>query len=484
VRRAVLAGLSSLVLLGPTALAFFTGGYFSAAQDAAGIGAWLTVVLAALAGARLPHSRSAIVTLAGLALLAAWTLVSIAWAPIAGGAYDAGQLAVLYVGALVAAAMLMRGRLVAWAEPVLAAGALVVIGYGLGNRLLPGVLHYARSANAEGRLEQPLTYWNAMGVLAAIGLVLAVRIGGDGSRPRWLRAVAVAITAPLGLGLYITFSRGALFACLAGMVALIALAPRREQLWALARSVVAGGVSAAAAAPLTGVTGLSGHLATRETQGLVELLVLAAITVIAGAAQYLMSARERVGQLRMPRHSALIATALIVAGLVLAIVVGSHEKEGAQGLSAGATRLTMLQSNRYDYWSVALRAFALQPVHGVGAGGWSVYWLRWRSVNEFAQDAHSLELQTLSELGVVGLAFLLAFVVGLGFASRQAVTRVGPRAAGAAAGLVVYVAHSPLDWDWQMPALTLVALVLGGVVLAYADELPAAAVPGGKPGEG
>ncbi len=43
-------------------------------------------------------------------------------------------------------------------------------------------------------------------------------------------------------------------------------------------------------------------------------------------------------------------------------------------------------------------------------------------------------------------------------------------AAGPIAALVAYLAHAPLDWDWQMPAVTLVAIVLAGELLA----LPAA----------
>ena len=87
--------------------------------------------------------------LGGLALLAAWTLLSILWAPIAGDAYHAGQIAVLYLGALLAAALLLRGpALLRLVEPALAAGALIVIGYGLSERLLPGraALRRARSA--------------------------------------------------------------------------------------------------------------------------------------------------------------------------------------------------------------------------------------------------------------------------------------------------------------------------------------------------
>ena len=66
----------------------------------------------------------------------------------------------------------------------------VVVGYGLSGRLLPGLVHLAASQTALGRLEQPLTYWNAMGALAAIGLVLARAWRGDRARRAALRAAA------------------------------------------------------------------------------------------------------------------------------------------------------------------------------------------------------------------------------------------------------------------------------------------------------
>ena len=95
---------------------------------------------------------------------------------------------------------------------------LVVIGYGLSERLAPWLLHFQRSISAQGRLEQPLTYWNAMGELAAIGFVLAARVAGDERRGRVggipIRAIAGAAAAPLGAGVYLSVSRGALFACM------------------------------------------------------------------------------------------------------------------------------------------------------------------------------------------------------------------------------------------------------------------------------
>jgi O-antigen ligase len=179
----------------------------------------------------------------------------------------------------------------------------------------------------------------------------------------------------------------------------------------------------------------------------------------------MLARRERVGELRLPRRAPLIALVVICAGLALAIVVGAKESS-RQPLSAGATRYTTLQSNRYDYWSVALRAFGDEPVRGVGAGGWAVYWLRDRHVTEFAQDAHSLPLQTLAELGLVGFALLVAFLGGVAWAARDALARAPALAGGATAGFVVWLAHAPLDWDWEMPAVTLVAIALAGLLLA------------------
>jgi O-antigen ligase len=194
--------------------------------------------------------------------------------------------------------------------------------------------------------------------------------------------------------------------------------------------------------------------------------------LVAGAAQKRLAGHSVARELRLPRPAPLIATLLICAGLGGAIALGAKETSGQPALSGGATRLVSLRSNRYDYWDVALRAFATSPLRGVGAGGWSVYWLRWRSVSEFAQNAHSLELETLAELGIVGLALLLAFFAGVAVAARQALS-AGRAAAGPVAALVVYVAHSPLDWDWQMPAVTLVAVLLAGQLLALPVPAPA-----------
>jgi hypothetical protein len=308
--------------------------------------------------------------------------------------------------------------------------------------------------------------------VAAIGLVLAIRLAGDASRPRIVRTLAAAASPPLGMGLYLTFSRGALFACAAGLVTLVVAAPVRAQLRALARSIGAGLLAVLVAAPLSGVTSLAGAQATRERQGAIALVALVVIMVGAGFAQWRLQLREPAGELRLAPRAGVIALVVICAGFALAVVAGA--KEGSsQPLAPGATRYVSLESNRYAYWRVALRAFGDEPLRGVGAGGWAVYWLRLRPFNAGAQDAHSLPLQTAAEQGLVGLALLAAFLAGVGLAARAAHRFSPALAAGPIAGFVVWVAHSPLDWDWEMPAVTLIALVLAGSLLALAELAPA-----------
>jgi uncharacterized integral membrane protein len=466
-----LAGARLVLLAGATVLAFFSGGYFDEARAWAGLIAWALVVVAVLLEPRaFPRSRSAWLALGGLLLWAGWSLLSMVWAPLAGNAYHSAQLVFLYAGGLLAATMLLRApaaRTVV--EPALAVGATIVIGYGISERLLPGLLHFSQTPAAFGRLEQPLTYWNAMGELAALGLVLWARLIGDASRPLALRLLAAAASAPMGMGLYLSFSRGAIFAWAAGLVALLVATARREQLRGLLVGIGAAVLAAAASAPFKGLTALTGTLATRERQGAAVLVLLAGIMLAAVIVAWQLIRTERPGALRLPRHAPRLALALICAGLAVAIVAGAKEGHN-RPLSGGAGRLVSFTSTRYAYWGVALRAFGQEPLHGVGAGNWSVWWLKYRTVNEFATDAHSLPLQTMAELGLVGLALLLSVVGGLALSARAAHRRDWARAAGPIAGLVAYAAHAPLDWDWQMPAVTLIAIALAGAVLAQAEQ--------------
>ena len=99
--------------------------------------------------------------------------------------------------------------------------------------------------------------------------------------------------------------------------------------------------------------------------------------------------------------------------------------------------------------------------HGRGAGSYAAWWAAHGSLATSIQDAHSLYLETLGELGIVGLALLLlpfgaaAFVVATRLRHLQgdgADRRRRPL--GARRG---YLLAAGIDWMWELTAVSIVA---------------------------
>ena len=484
-RAACLLSARAVLIAGPVVLAFFAGGFFDRPRDVALLvaSAVLAVLVAAApAGELVPRHAAARVALVAAAAYAAWIGLSVTWAPIRDFAGDDAERALLYAVTLAAATIAFRARAAARTlEPLAAAGTVIVIGYGLSGRLLPGLITQHPQVSAAGRLDQPLTYWNAVGALATIGVVLCARVAGDRERPAALRAAAAAAAVPLGMGCYLSFSRGALAALAAGLLALVVLvAPRGRagQLRAGALVVGAGAAGALAAGLATAVRTGSGALATRDREG---AIVLAVAVVLMAAAALAARAPLPDRSLALPPWSGWAAMAAIAALLVVPIVAAGGHQQAAPATGATNQRFSSLGSNRYAYWRVAIDTGADHPLAGVGASGFRVEWLRHRHIDETVRDAHSLELETFAELGLVGVALLAALLGGVGLSARAA-HRLDPAlAAGPAAALTAWAFHSAIDWDWEMPALTLVAIVLGGALLAGVDvrALPRSGAPRG-----
>jgi hypothetical protein len=481
-RRAVLLLAAAVLLVGPTVLAFYSGGYFDGPRLVATLVAWILVALAALAAPRpLPVSVPGRVALGGLALIAVWTGVSIGWAPLSEAAIGSFIRLVLYLGAFLAAVALLRERRASEAvEPALALGILIVIGYGLSERFLPGLIELNTSGKAFGRLEQPITYWNAEGTLAAMGLVLCTRLAGTDSRAPAMRALAAAACTPLGVGVYLSYSRGAIAATLAGLVVLVATAESWSQLRAVAAALAAGATAVVACSALPGVASLEGDLNARQGDGAFALAVVVALMLVAGWVQTRWSRAERrrsiaMGPLAFERLLPGLAIFAVTAGLAALGIVGLGERGSIDELQRrqGASRLTSVESRRYDYWRIGLDAFARQPLTGVGAGGFRVEWLRRRPVAENALEVHSLPLEMAAELGIPGLLGLGLFLGGGGVAASRALRRHRALAPGACAGATVWCLHAAIDWDWQIPAVTLPAVVMAGSLIAL-SETPAA----------
>ena len=159
---------------------------------------------------------------------------------------------------------------------------------------------------------------------------------------------------------------------------------------------------------------------------------------------------------RLPR----VVTGAFVAGAAAAVaLVAAASLHQEHNVLAG-----LFGANRPHYWHVAWHEVQLNPVLGSGAGTFERYWLLYRPVGSFARDAHSLYLETLAELGPIGLVLLLA---ALGLPLLVLRGRRDPMLATAAAGYVAYLVHTGVDWDWELPVVTLCGLVCGSGLLLW-----------------
>jgi O-Antigen ligase len=473
-----------IVLMGLNA-----GGYFPG-TPAVAVVVVTQIVLVRILQARNPFegvAPIALVAIAALAGYAAWTLASALWSHSTGRALVEFDRAWLYLLVLVLFATIRASEAnVRWLIRGLAVGGAIVCVAGLTTRVLPDVWHTAPDV-ANQRLSYPVTYWNTLGLLATLTIVLALQLTCDGGERRAVRVVAAAIVPLLAATLFFTFSRGSMVAGAIGLTVYVLVARPRLLLSGLAASVPASAVMIVAAYRANLLDTLDPTTPAAVAQGH-HVAFVAGACVLASAAIRLTLALKLDARMRSPlalsrigaraRRGALAGGAIAALAIVLALGVGQavardwdRFMSGASVQPAGGdlrTRLSDPSNNgRTDLWNVALRAFSASPAHGVGAGAYQTAWDRGRPHYAYTVNTHSLYLQAMAELGLPGV-LLLAVLVGsivFGIAARSR----GPRRALCGtllATAIVCVLHAGVDWDWEMPVVMLGLFAAGGLALS------------------
>jgi O-antigen ligase len=124
---------------------------------------------------------------------------------------------------------------------------------------------------------------------------------------------------------------------------------------------------------------------------------------------------------------------------------------------------------RGDYWHVAWHVGLRHPLGGTGAGTYELVWAAYGNLARWGDvlDAHSLYLETFSELGVIGLLLVIALAAPLVAAVREQMSATAAASVGAA---VAYLVHAGVDWDWEMPAVTTVGIACLAAASPRADS--------------
>ncbi|HEY7076915.1 MAG TPA: O-antigen ligase family protein [Solirubrobacteraceae bacterium] len=477
---------------------FNSGGFFPVAPAVVAVALALFCVLRlTLAGEPLAGISAGVVAVAALlAALAVWILASSAWSHTpARSLLEFNRLLAYLLGVLAFGSLARHPERLAQAVRFLALAMVILAGAGLITRTLPSVWDITPRL-ATDRLSYPLTYWNALGLLCGLGMVLAVHLTTSRGEPRVVRLLGAAATPILVATAYLTFSRGGIGA---GLVALAIFLVVGRPVFALSGLLAV--VAPCAATLLVALnTDALGTQHPRSPAGVAaghKLIEVVAVAIVAAAVLRLLGLwfdawLERRLKDRKPwpawRTAAVFAAgiAVVVVGLVAARAPAFADRQyqrfvhAPPGYANRRARLLDPSNNgRIDLWRVSWREFKAHPLDGVGAGTFQTTWLRKRPNPAAAVDGHSLYLETLGELGVPGLAMVLGAILLLlgGFLVRARGAGRGPPAALLAAG-VAWAVHAGIDWDWEMPAVTWWLFALGAMALAAPVERPRLGAPG------
>jgi O-Antigen ligase len=417
--------------------------------------------------------------LGSLLLLCLWTWLSVLWSDSIPRSVAEVERDLVYAAAITALLVFARERSLESLNLGLLAAVTAVCGYGLLTRLFPDA--FGLDTGAGYRLFRPIGYWNALGITAAMGMLLALDCSIS-ARKVLIRALACGALVVLVCTLYFTYSRTAWIALFAGAVAVFSFEPNRVRLavvtaWLVPVLALAVWLSSR----FRWLNDADATLRTAAHEGHRLAFILACLVVLAVG---LRLALERLPRRRwLPRAVWTGAAVALATAGVAVIVVGLVRIGGPTALWSRASdsfraspfspnsnldsRLFSLSGHsRVDYWRVAWSETAAHPWLGSGAGTYDLYWARLRALPVTTLDAHSLYLETLAELGPIGLFLLVTFLVTPLLALRRA--RGQPLVAGAFGAYVAYLLAAGVDWYWEIPTVTLVGLFCATTIVVAA----------------
>lgn len=487
-----------------------------------GIAAVLAVLVATAAfghsayNGTLPQPFNASLGLILMALFAGVTALSVGWSLVPNASLiDAIRLisytCVLALAALVAQLHQNRAR-----EILLGAGlaALVVVLYALLTRAVPGLFP---DSDSYARLRLPFGYWNAVGSVAAIGLLIALWTGTSRAGSKLLEIISYPAGGLFVVALMLSQSRGVLLALTLVLGVWLLMIPRRLRTagW-LGIVGVASFVVVVWAYSKTALSVDDVPFAERKSTGIQLTLALIALSGILAGAGALVRSRRHTNPLAAHQRwmiGRVLLILLAISPFVIAVGISVGTDKGFSTITDGATgfvstgtvapanspdRLTQTNSLRGRYWNDAFKVFETHTKRGTGGDTYAVARLPYRADQVNAGHAHGMVPQVASDLGALGLLVLfgltavwLTAAFKLAGASARApwlwlreVDETRLASVGLMFVALLFGLHSAIDWVWFIPGVAFFGLLGGGWTLGSPDAHSPVAAPATQPFKG
>jgi hypothetical protein len=494
-------------------------GHMTAVEMALTIGSGV-VVAASVLFARAPARPYGAWPAALLVAFTALTTLSVVWSVQPDDSWqDAGRMLAYsaFFAAAVALARAAPGRWPAVLGGVILA-AVVVCGYALLTKVFPDQLD---ASDVYARLRAPYSYWNAIGLTAAMGAIGCMWLGARRTGHALLSALAYPAMGLMLLTLMLAYSRGALVVLVLGVAVWLCIVPIRLRGAAVLLVGAAGAAGVVAwdfstHAISSDNVALGARTAAGHQLGALIVAMLVLLT-LAGLLIGFYTNRQAPSMLTRRRAGALLLgiLAFAIVGFVGALGAShrglpgsvSHAFHSLTDPNARVPntpgRLTAVSSVRARYWKEALKVFKADPLLGAGAEGYATARLRYRTAPIEVRHAHGYLVQTLADLGLAGLALTLALLVawmaaagrgthpfnrrwsgrrtlggrrlGIRLRWQHSPMRYTPERVGLLTMLsivVVFGIHSLVDWTWYVPGDACVALLCAGWLAGRGPLIP------------
>jgi len=487
--RSVAISSSLLIPLSVVTITFLTayddGSYALPSRNTLAIALWWTAIAGlGLRTLTLENVTRASLAVGGLlAALAAWTFASVFWAPSAENAFNEFNRVSLFLGLFVFATLAVRrASMMSWCNG-LAIGISLVALIALISRFFPGSFSdqglgtFLKSV--AHRLSFPLGYWNGLAIFVALAIPLLLRAAVS-SKKALIRALAVAPLPAIASVIFLASSRGGVVTASVGIIAFLLLA---EQRWAAGAALLWGGVGSIAALAVLNTYNelVNGPLGTSlvEREGRNAILLVALSCALAGtgyAAGREAAARITQRGLFQPKPWLGRATVALLIGIFVAGIVASHPIRQLQTFKrppatistsdfAKQHLLSGSSSGRWQFWTASIHQWESHPLLGNGAGSYEEWWAKHMPADypQTARDAHSLYIESLGELGILGFALTtLLALAGIGIGVMRSLQSSGESRLALAALTAVYAAFAVaagIDWMWELTVVAGIGIV-------------------------